>query len=283
VVLGGLGVALGGSAAQKERWLSAIASGTARLSAALVEDSLDWDPASTTATAARGVDGWTISGVKRFVPWAHVADAVLVPARAPEGLSLFLVDPRAPGVSLRPMVGIDVATRWSEMRLRDVAVKADALVGQPGGAGSLLDALLRRAAVCASAEMLGAARRCLDMSVEYAKVREQFGQPIGSFQAIRHRCSEMLMEVEGAHSAVYYAAWALNAGAEDAAVAASICKSYVSEAARKVCGDAIQVLGGIGFTWEYDLHLYFKRAKALEPMYGDAEYHRELIVRHVAG
>ena len=138
---------------------------------------------------------------------------------------------------------------------------------------------LRRAAVGASAEMLGAARRCLDMSVGYAKVREQFGQLIGSFQAIRHRCAEMLLEVENSHSAVYYAAWALTAGAEDAGVAASICKSYVSESARKVCGDAIQVHGGIGFTWEYDLHLYFKRAKSLEPLYGDAAHHRELIVR----
>jgi alkylation response protein AidB-like acyl-CoA dehydrogenase len=281
VVLGGLGLVLGGSAAQKEKWLPAVASGSARLSAALVEESLDWDPAATGATAARSGDGWTLTGVKRFVPWAHVADMVLVPARTPEGLSLFLVAPSSPGVSLRPMVGIDLANRWSEMTLQGVTVKPDALVGQPGAAGSLLEALLRRAAVSASAEMLGAARRCLDLSVEYAKVREQFGQPIGSFQAIRHRCAEMLVAAENAHAAVYYAAWALDAGAEDAAVAASVCKSYVGEAARQVCGDAIQVHGGIGFTWEYDLHLYFKRAKALEPLYGDAEYHRELIARHV--
>jgi alkylation response protein AidB-like acyl-CoA dehydrogenase len=137
--------------------------------------------------------------------------------------------------------------------------------------------------VGAAAEMLGAARRCLDMSVDYAKVREQFGQPIGAFQAIRHTCAEMLLQVENAHGAVYYAAWALDAGAEDQALAASVAKAYVGEAARRVCGDAIQVHGGIGFTWEYDLHLYFKRAKALEPMYGDPDYHRELIVRHVAG
>jgi alkylation response protein AidB-like acyl-CoA dehydrogenase len=279
VVLGGLGLMLGGSAAQKEKWLPAIASGKARATAALLEEALDWDPGSTAATATKSGDGWQLSGLKRFVPWAHVADVALVPARTAEGLSLFLVDPKAPGVSLKPMVGVDLANRWSEIRLDGVAVKADALVGQPGAAGALLDSLLRRAAVMASAEMLGAARRCLDMSVDYAKVREQFGQPIGSFQAIRHRCAEMLLEVENAHSAVYYAAWALNAGAEDAALAASICKSYVSEAARKVCGDAIQVHGGIGFTWEYDLHLYFKRAKALEPLYGDAEFHRELIVR----
>ena len=281
VALGGLGLMLGGSAAQKEKWLPAIASGKARASAALLEDALDWDPASTLATAATAGGGWQLTGVKRFVPWAHVADVVLVPARAPEGLTLFLVDPKAPGVTVKPMVGIDLGSRWSEMKLDKAAVAADAVVGQPGAAGALLESLLRRAAVMASAEMLGAARRCLDMSVEYAKVREQFGQPIGSFQAIRHRCAEMLLEVENSHSAVYYAAWALNAGAEDAAVAASICKSYVSEAARKVCGDSIQVHGGIGFTWEYDLHLYMKRAKALEPLFGDAEYHRELIVRQV--
>jgi len=281
VVLGGLGIMLGGSPAQKDKWLSAIASGKARATAALLEEHLDWDPASITATAAKSGSGWALSGLKRFVPWAHVADVVLVPARSPEGLSLFLVDPKASGVTLRPMVGIDLASRWSEMRLDKVAVDADALLGQPGTAGPLLESLLRRAAVMSSAEMLGAARRCLDMSVEYAKVREQFGQPIGSFQAIRHRCAEMLLEAENAHAAVYYAAWALTAGAEDAAVASSICKSYVSEAARKVCGDAIQVHGGIGFTWEYDLHLYMKRAKALEPLYGDTEYHRELVARHV--
>jgi len=281
VVLGGLGIMLAGSPAQRDKWLSAIASGKARATAALLEEHLDWDPASITATATKSGSGWTLSGLKRFVPWAHVADAVLVPARSPEGVSLFLVDPKVSGVTLKPMVGIDLATRWSEMRLDKVAVGADAMLGQPGTAGPLLESLLRRAAVISSAEMLGAARRCLDMSVEYAKVREQFGQPIGSFQAIRHRCAEMLLEVENAHAAVYYAAWALTAGAEDAAIASSICKAYVGEAARRVCGDAIQVHGGIGFTWEYDLHLYMKRAKALEPLYGDAEYHRELITRHV--
>ena len=282
VALAGLGLMLAGDHGQKEKWLSAFAAGTARGTAALLEDGLDWDPASTGTTAVKSGGGWTLSGLKRFVPWAQVADVILVPARAPEGLSLFLVDPRSPGVRLTPMVGIDLANRWSEMRLDQARVPADTVLGQPGAATPVLESLLRRAAVCASAEMLGAARRCLDMSVDYAKVREQFGQPIGSFQAIRHRCADMLLAVENCHSAVYYAAWALSAGAEDAAVAASICKAYVSEAARQVCGDAIQVHGGIGFTWEYDLHLYFKRAKALEPLFGDAEYHRELIARHVS-
>jgi alkylation response protein AidB-like acyl-CoA dehydrogenase len=283
VILGGLPILLGGSAAQKEKWLPAIASGRARLTAALQEDRLDCDPAAVATTAARAGDGWTLTGVKRFVPWAHVADAVLVPARSPDGVSLFLVDPKAAGVALKATTGMDPTTRWSELRLDGARVGADALVGPAGGAVALLESTLRRAAVCASAEMLGAARRSLDMAVGYAKVREQFGQLIGTFQAIRHKCAEMLMEVENSHSAVYYAAWSLEAGAEDAAVAASICKSYVSDSARKVCGEAIQVHGGIGFTWEYDLHLYFKRAKSLEVQFGDAEYHRELIAKHVAG
>jgi alkylation response protein AidB-like acyl-CoA dehydrogenase len=178
---------------------------------------------------------------------------------------------------------MDLGTRLGQVTLDGVAVEGDALLGPPGGAGPLLDDLLRRGAVGAAAEMLGAARRCLDMAVAYAKVREQFGQPIGSFQAIRHKCAEMLLEVENSHSATYYAAWALDAGAEDAALAASVAKAYVNDAARKVCGESIQVHGGIGFTWEYDLHLYVKRAKALEVQYGDADHHRELVLRAAAG
>jgi alkylation response protein AidB-like acyl-CoA dehydrogenase len=177
---------------------------------------------------------------------------------------------------------MDLATRWVQVDLDKVPVATDGLLGAPGHAAPLLTNLLRRGAVGAAAEMLGAARRCLDMAVGYAKVREQFGQPIGSFQAIRHKCSEMLLEVENSHSAVYYAAWALDAKSEDEALAASVAKAYVGDASRKVCGEAIQVHGGIGFTWEYDLHIYFKRAKALEAMYGDADYHREQIVRQVA-
>ena len=178
---------------------------------------------------------------------------------------------------------MDPGTRWATVRLDAAPVTAGARVGSPGAAGGLLGGLLRAGGVGAAAGLLGAARRCLEMSVDFAKVREQFGQPIGAFQAIRHRLAEMLVEVENAHVATYYAAWALDAGAEDAPLAASVAKAYVGEAARKVCGEAIQVHGGIGFTWEYDLHLYVKRAKALEAQYGDADHHRELIVRRVTG
>jgi len=276
-------IAIAGTAAQKKHWLTAIATGGARATIAFVDADLSWDPQATATRAEKLGAGWRLAGAKQFVAWANVADVVLVPARAPEVLTLFLVEPATAGLGVKPLTGIDLGTRWAALTLENVVVGADAVLGAPGGAGPIIDDLLRRAAVAAAAEMLGAARRCLDMSVSYAKVREQFGQPIGAFQAIRHKCAEMLLEVENSHAAVYYAAWALDAAAPDAALAASVAKAYVSEAARRVCGEALQVHGGIGFTWEYDLHLYLKRAKALEPMYGDADWHRELIVRRVTG
>ena len=281
-VLAGQAIARAGTAAQQRQWLPAIATGEARATVAFLDAELDWNlDAATQTTARRATGGWALSGVKHLVPWAHVANVLLVPARTDEGLSLFLVPASTPGARLAPVTAMDLTTRWSTLTLAEARVPAEAMLGEPGTALALLGDLMRRAAVGAAAEMLGAARRCLDMSVGYAKVREQFGQPIGSFQAIRHKCAEMLLEVENSHAAVYYAAWALDAGAEDAALAASVAKAYVSESARKVCGEAIQVHGGIGFTWEYDLQLYVKRAKGLEPLYGDADHHRELIVRNL--
>ena len=129
--------------------------------------------------------------------------------------------------------------------------------------------------------MLGASRKCMEMSVEYSKMREAFGQKLGQFQAIKHKLSDMLVEVESSHSAVYYAAWAQDAKSEDAPLAASVAKAYVGDASRKVCGESIQVHGGIGFTWDFDLHMWFKRAKYYEPMFGDAEYHREIAAKRI--
>jgi alkylation response protein AidB-like acyl-CoA dehydrogenase len=272
-----------GSPEQQRRWLAAIASGAARGTIAFLDTDWGWDSSAVTTRATRSARGWALNGTKRFVPWAHVADVLLVPAQSPDGLSLFLIEPSAPGLTLGVVQGMDIGTRWMTVTLDGVPAGDASMLGAPGQGAGLLEMLLRRGAVGAAAEMLGAARRCLDMSVAYAKVREQFGQPIGAFQAIRHKCADMLVEVENAHAATYYAAWAIDAGAPDAATAASVAKAYVGDAARHVCGDAIQVHGGIGFTWEYDLHLYVKRAKALETMYGDAGYHREMIVRRVAG
>ena len=282
-VLAATGIEQSGTDAQKKRWLPAVATGDARATVAFLDTDYDWSLDAIRTRADRTGQGWTLSGEKRFVPWAHVADVILVPAVTAEGPTVFLLEPSARGITMSPVAGMDLATRWVHVRLDEVPAAADAVLGRAGGAAPLLAGLLRRGAVGAAAEMLGAARRCLDMSVGYAKVREQFGQPIGSFQAIRHKCSEMLLEVENSHSAVYYAAWAMDAESEDHELAASVAKAYVGDAARKVCGESIQVHGGIGFTWEYDLHLYFKRAKALEPMYGDGDHHRELIIRRLSG
>jgi alkylation response protein AidB-like acyl-CoA dehydrogenase len=277
------GIDKAGTPEQQARWLPAIAGGAARATIALVDTELDWRPETTQTRAEPAPGGVRITGTKQWVAWAHVADALLVPAREPEGLSLFMVEAGAAGLRVSPVPTMDPGMRWSTVELDGVFVPHGGRLGASGAAAPLLADLLRWGAVGAAATMLGAARRCLEMSVEYAKVREQFGQPIGSFQAIRHRCAEMLLEVENVHSATYYAAWARDAEAEDMALAASVAKAYVSDAARKVCGDAIQVHGGIGFTWEYDLHLYFKRAKTLETSWGDSDYHRELIVRQLAG
>ena len=278
------GLQLAGSATQQARWLPAIAGGSARGTVALLDAELDWRPEAIRTRAEIGPDGVRLTGLKQWVPWAHVADVLLVPAQGPDGLALFLVEAGTRGFEVSPVPAMDPGMRWSTVRLEGVRVAAGAQVGEAGDAAArVLGELLRWGAVGAAAEMLGAARRCLDTSVEYAKVREQFGQPIGTFQAIRHRLADMLLEVENAHAATYYAAWALDADAEDRVLAASVAKAYVSDATRKVCGEAIQVHGGIGFTWEYDLHLYFKRAKTLEVAWGDADHHRELIVRQVAG
>ena len=280
-MLAAAAIAGAGTDEQKKRWLGAIAGGDARASIALLDTELDWNPANAVTRAEKTPAGWQLTGLKRYVAWGHVAGVLLVPARAPEGLSLFLVDPAASGLSWSPVQSMDPGTRLAHLTLDRVPVRNDDVLGAPGSAAPRLLGLLRRGAIGAAAEMLGAARRCLDMAVGYAKVREQFGQPIGSFQAIRHKCADMLLETENSHAAVYYAAWAQDAGAGDAGTAASIAKSYVGDAARKVCGEAIQVHGGIGFTWEYDLQLYVKRAKGLEPLYGDADHHRELIVRNL--
>jgi alkylation response protein AidB-like acyl-CoA dehydrogenase len=194
-------IAQAGTDAQKTRWLPQVCAGGARMSVALIDGELSWAPDALATTAEKTGNGWALSGVKPFVAWAHVADVIVIPARTPEGITLFLLDPAARGIKQTPVTGMDLATRWVNVTLDKVPVGADAVLGAPGQGQPLLEAMLRAGAIGAAAEMLGAARRSLDMAVEYAKVREQFGQPIGSFQAIRHKCAEMLLEVENSHAA----------------------------------------------------------------------------------
>jgi alkylation response protein AidB-like acyl-CoA dehydrogenase len=279
VVLAAGAIAATGQPNQMARYLPDIAAGRTRATLALIENKLSWTPDMVELRAERRGNDYVLAGEKRFVPFAHVADLILVAARTSsageDGTTVFAIAGDAAGVSQKPNVEMDRTNRTSTVTFDNVTVGADAVIGEVDHGWRIVGPVLERAAVAAAAEMLGAARRCMEMSVEYAKVREQFGQPIGMFQAIKHACSEMLLEVENSHGATYYAAWALDAGSPDASLAASAAKAYVGDASRKVCGSSIQVHGGIGFTWEYDLHLYFKRAKHFEPLYGDADFHRE--------
>lgn len=276
VVLAATAIQAGGTEKQKADYLGPIANGGLKGTLAWLEEAVAWSPEAVQMRAEPVDGGYCLAGVKRFVPFAHAAQFILVPARTPDGsLSVFIVDHATPGLTISPLRSLDLTSKQSELQFTDAFVPGQCVLGQGGNGAAVLAAVMQRAAVAASAEMLGAARQCLAMSVDYAKTRQQFGQPIGQFQAIKHTLAEMLLEVESAHAATYYAAWALDAQSEDHALAASVAKAYTGEAARKVCGAAIQVHGGIGFTWEYDLHLYFKHAKHLELLYGDAEYHRE--------
>jgi len=257
--------------------LPQIAAGSLIATVAVLENAVSWLPSAVQMRATRDGDTFVLNGTKRFVPWAHVADKILVVARTDDGTTVFVLDRDTPGLSIAPNVEMDRTNKTAMLTFDQV--RAATVLGAVNRGWDVIGPMLQRAAVGAAAEMLGAMRRCMEMSVEYARVRHQFGQPIGMFQAIKHACAEMLLDVENAHGAVYYAAWAFDAGVPDAALAASAAKAYVGDASRTVCGSAIQVHGGIGFTWEYDLHLYFKRAKHLEALYGDADFHREQALR----
>ena len=275
-----------GTPEQKERYLRPLASGDLLATVALLEPSGLWDPEAIETTAAPEGDGFRLSGTKLFVPDAVDADLVLVAAREPGstgsgGIGLFCVDRSAHGLSLRDLESVDRTRRLSEVVLDGVLVGAEARLGRSEEGFEVVERLFDRARVALCAEMCGGAQRVLELSVEYAKVREQFGKPIGSFQAIQHRCADMMVRVESCRSATYYAAWAVANGAEDASLASAMAKAYCSDAYRIVAGDGIQVHGGIGFTWEHDMHIYFKRAKSSEVSFGDATWNRERVARRI--
>jgi alkylation response protein AidB-like acyl-CoA dehydrogenase len=284
-ILAGSLVLASGDENASARYLPDISSGDLTMTTAFLEDSISWGPDAIALKAAKDGDSYTLNGVKRFVPFGQSVDVLVVAARTggsgAEGISLIAVPRETPGLSIEPTTMLDMTSKVATLTFDNVSVPADNLIGTEGAGWGALETMLRYAAVGAAAEMLGASRKSLEMSVDYAKVRKQFGQFIGQFQAVKHKLAEMLEQVENAHAAVYYAAWALDADAPDAAMAASVAKSTLNVASRKVCGDAIQVHGGIGYTWEYDLHLYFKRAKHLEPLFGDTDFHRERVLQEV--
>jgi alkylation response protein AidB-like acyl-CoA dehydrogenase len=248
------------------RWIDALAAGEAI-------GTVGWSAADDDRGAVRRGDGWLVSGVTDPVVFAPAADVVVTCAATGDGQALFAV---VPGSRPAPEPAMD--------RTRSVArLHLDESPAVRLGGVDAVEALVDRGATASSAEMLGAADQVLQMTVQYAKDRVQFGRPIGSFQAVKHRCADMLVDVEGMRSATYFAAWAVGAGEPDAAAAASAAKVWSSEASRRVMASALQVHGGIGFTWEHDLHLFVKRAQLDQLSFGSARTHRDRLAGFLRG
>ncbi len=282
VVLGANLLMVGGTESQREGLLPDVASGERRLAVAIVDEGGSWDSAGTgTSATARGRDV-VISGTKSYVIDGHTADTILVAACDGEGvLDFYLVDRSAPGVSTARLETMDMTRKQASVTLEDVAVPVSARVGVPGTGRATLERLYDLAVVALAFEQVGGAQRCLEMAVEYAKTRYQFGRPIGSFQAIKHKCADMLIQVESARSTAYYAGWAAASDDSELAIVAPLAKSYCSDAYFSCAAENIQVHGGIGFTWEHDAHLYFKRAKTSQLMFGDPAHWRAVLADRI--
>ena len=271
-----------GSRPQKSEWLPRLALGEATATIALLEESDSIEPAGIRARARRSGAGYRLSGRKLFVPYADDADVLITACRisgtdGAHGVTLFLVDPRAPGVRVTPLETIDRTRRVHEVDLRKVDVPRDALLGRAGAAWPVIARVLDLAAVALAADGLGGAERVLEMAVEYSKTRHQFGRPIGSFQAVKHMAAEMVADIEPSRSLVWYAAHAQDALRREASRAASMAKASLSEIYARSSNRALQMHGGIGFTWEHDIHFWFKRAKWNELAFGDPSFHRERV------
>jgi alkylation response protein AidB-like acyl-CoA dehydrogenase len=256
--------------------LPPVASGETIATLAFTEDDGSWDPASIRMAAAKNGVGWKLDGHKSFVLDGATANLLLVVGRTEAGLSLFAVDGEAAGLSRTALATLDQTRRLARCEFSSVTGR---LIGSPGDAP--LAKVLDVAAIALAAEQLGGAQRALDMAVDYAKIRHQFGRPIGSFQAIKHRCADLLMEVESLRSAVAYAAAAVAEDSSEVPMVASLVKALASDTYFHVAAENIQIHGGIGFTWEHDAHLYFKRAKSSELLLGDSSYHRERLATRI--
>ncbi len=262
----------------KKDYLPGIAGGTTIATVALAEASGRWDEEGVTLPATGSGDSWTLTGEKLYVLDGHTADLILVAARTGAGVSVFAVEKGAAGLTATPLSTMDQTRKQARLTFESTPAR---LVGAEGAGWASVSKMLDLAAVALAAEQVGGAQKVLEMAVEYAKVRVQFGRPIGSFQAIKHKCADMLLEVESAKSAAYYAGWAAAEDNDELPVVASLAKSYCSEAYFHATAENIQIHGGIGFTWEHPAHLYFKRAKSSELLFGDPTYHRELLAQRI--
>lgn len=270
-----------GSEGQRAQYLEKIASGELKATVAFLEETADWNPAAVALHAEKNGKGYSLTGRKEFVTDAAVADLIIVVARGEEGLVLLPVAKGASGLTITATPGIDATRKLYALDFDHVVVaEIEALVfnSRPQEA---LEAATDVAMVALCAELTGGMHWTLDTAVEYAKTRLQFGKPIGVYQAVQHRCADMFLWMESSRSAAYYAAWAVSENDPAAKLAVAMAKAYCSDAGREVGNNGIQVHGGIGFTWEHNLHLYYKRAKGSEIMFGDASYHREKLARLV--
>lgn len=275
-----------GNDSQKEHYLPGIAAGEIRGTLALHEPDGGADLGYIQMEASIDRDGFVLDGTKISVPDAHVADFLVCAARTEprndpaQGVTLFLVDLSADGVSVSLLPTMDGTRKLCAVDFKGVRVSPEGVLGELNKGWKHLRRVLQRAQVGLCAECVGGAQRAMEIATEYAKIRVQFDQPIGAFQAIKHRCAQMYVEVESARSILYWAAWAQDHGdSKEAALAASAAKAYCSEAFTHIATGGIQVLGGTGFAWENDIHLYLKRAKANEQALGDPIYHREQVIK----
>ena len=278
VVLAANTLLLSGDAAAQAKYLPGIASGETIATVALTEPSGKWDESGVTTEATGSGSDFTITGTKSFVLDGHTAGLIIVAARTAKGVSLFAVDADAAGLTRTALSTMDQTRKQAKL---EFAGTPATLIGTEGDGWNVLSKVLDLVAVGLAAEQVGGAQKVLEMAVEYAKVRVQFGRPIGSFQAIKHKCADMLLEVESAKSAAYYAGWCAAELNDELPSVASLAKAYCSEAYFHAAAENIQIHGGIGFTWEHPAHLYFKRAKSSELLFGDPTYHRELLAQRI--
>ena len=260
----------------RRRYLPEIAAGRLTATVALAESGGRWDEAGVQTTALRTDDGWTLRGEKRFVLDGSSADLILVAARTPAGVSIFALDPAATGVSIEALPTMDLTRKQSEIRLSEAPAR---LIGSEGSGWPALAGMLDLTGIALAAEQVGGAARALELAVAYAKLREQFGRPIGSFQAIKHRCADMLLSVESARSALHLAVEAATTDAPDLTTSASVARIVCSQAFSYVATEAVQIFGGVGFTWECPAQLYLKRSISSELLFASPGQHRERIAR----
>jgi alkylation response protein AidB-like acyl-CoA dehydrogenase len=279
VVLAATAVLESGDPEAAKAMLPGIADGSTIATLGLLEPGGRWEEPGNETTATAGADGYVLNGTKTYVLDGAIADVVIVPALAPGGVTLFAVRGDAPGLTSTPMKPLDLTRKLAQLELVDVPAQ---LLGAEGQGGEILRRTLDLAAVGVAAEQVGVAQAALDMAVSYAKERIQFGQPIGSFQAIKHMCADVLLEVESARSAAYYALRAASERNGELPAAASLAKAFCSDASLLATHQNIQIHGGIGYTWELAAHLYYKRASSMALYLGDAVHHRERLFQQLA-